>query len=382
MTYNNAHDNSLSRRRFIQIGAGSAAALAVFGIAGCASSEPDADEATEAESTDEAPAAETGAETQTITDLTGAEVEVPVEIEKIADLWHAHNQIVIMLGAGDRLVGTTENFKSRDWANVVYPRLSEVEALVIGSGAGEVNFEEALSLEPDVVFASDEEVTDTARQQGLTTVNVMFQDYTGLRDNVTLTAQVLGPEAQEAAETWSSMLDANIALVEEHMTDVAEEDRPRVLHIVNASDLTMVDGTGTIVDEWIKLAGGVNAIETEGNRIELTMEEIIDSDPDVIIIGSATPEDVEALKADETYSGMRAVQDGAVYANPDGVFPWDRYSGEEVLQILWAAKFFNPDLFEDIDMVEETKNFYDTFYGYALTDDEANRILAGEAPQV
>ena len=127
---------------------------------------------------------------------------------------------------------------------------------------------------------------------------------------------------------------------------------------------------------------GIREIEfPEGNRIELTMEEIIDSDPDVIIIGAATPEDVEALKADETYSGMRAVQDGAVYANPDGVFPWDRYSGEEVLQILWAAKFFNPDLFEDIDMVEETKNFYDTFYGYALTDDEANRILAGEAPQ-
>ena len=327
-----------------------------------------------------AAASSAAGETQTITDLGGDTVEVPTQIDTIADLWHAHNQIVIMLGQGDKLVGTTENFKKRAWANVVYPRIAEVEALVVGSGAGEVNYEQALSLEPSVVFTSDKEVTETARKQGLTTVNVMFQDYEGLRNDVMLTAQVLGEEAQEAAEKWAKKLDENIALVAERMEGVADADKVRVLHIVSPTSLTMVDGTGTIVDEWIKLAGGVNAIETEGNRIELTMEEIVASDPDVIIIGSATPEDVEALKADPSYSGMRAVQNGAVYANPDGVFPWDRYSGEEALQVLWAAKFFNPDKFEDVDMVAETQDFYKTFYNFDLSAEDAQRILNGEKP--
>ncbi|ACV23481.1 corrinoid ABC transporter substrate-binding protein [Slackia heliotrinireducens] len=375
--------NEITRRKFIKFGATGAATVSLIGMFGCSSTEEPAEpEATEDASSETAePTAEPEATTQVITDLTGAEVEVPLEIEKIADLWHAHNQIVIMLGAGDKLVGTTENFKNRAWANVVYPRLAEVEALVVGSGAGEVNYEEALSLEPDVVFASDEEVTENARNQGLTTVNVMFQDYEGLRNNVTLTGQVLGAEAQAAADAWAATLDENIDLVASRTEGIADADKPRILHIVSPQSYTMVDGTNTIVDEWIKLAGGVNAIETEGNRIELTLEEILGSDPDIIIIGSAKPEDVDAFLADEQFSGLTAVQNGFVYANPEGVFPWDRYSGEEALQILWAAKFFNPDLFEDVDMVQKTQEFYSKFYGYDLTDDEATRILEGELPE-
>ena len=307
-------------------------------------------------------------------------MEVPAEVNKIADLWHAHNQIVLMLGAGDKLVGTTENFKKMPWASVVYPRIAEVETLVVGSGAGEVNYEEALSLEPDVVFASDNDVTENARKQGLATLNVSYQDYEGLRNNVAITAEVLGAEAQKRADAWTELLDRNIAMVAERVGNTPDDQKTRVLHIVNANNFGMVDGTNTIVDEWIKLAGGKNAIEKEGNRIELTVEEILASDPDVIIIGSATPEDVEALKADPAWTGLRAVQEGKVYANPNGVFPWDRYSGEEALQVLWAAKFFNPEQFEDVDMVAETKDFYQTFYGYSLTDDQANRILAGEKP--
>lgn len=328
----------------------------------------------------EAQTAEGDAAVRTFTDLKGASVDVPAEINTIVDLWHAHNQIVLMLGAGDKLVGTTENFKAMEWAQVVYPRLADIEALVVGSGAGEVNYEEALSLEPSVVFASDDEVTETARKQGMATLNVSYSDYEGLRNNVRLTGQVLGGEAELRASQWEELLDKNIALVAERMGDVDDSEKPRVLHIGNANNFTMVDGTNTIIDEWIKLAGGVNAIEKEGNRLEITMEEVINSDPDVIIIGSATPEDVEALKNDPNFSGMRAVQAGAVYANPNGVFPWDRYSGEEALQVLWAAKFFNPDLFADIDMVAETQDFYRTFYGYDLSEDEANKILNGEKP--
>lgn len=320
------------------------------------------------------------AKSQKITDTQGAEVEVPTAVEKVADLWHAHNQVVLMLDEGDSLVGTTENFKKKTWAQAVYPRLSEVTALVIGSGAGEVNYEEMLKLEPDVVFASDKEVTETARQQGLTTLNVSFQDFDGLRNDVAITGKVYGGDAAKRADSWAKLLDENINLVKERVGDVPDDQRVKVLHIVSASNLIMVDGPNTIVDEWIKLAGGVNAVQSEGNRIELTMEEILAADPDVIIIGSSTTDAVEALKADPAYSGLKCVQEGRVYANPAGVFSWDRYSGEEALQVLWAAKFFNPDKFEDIDMVAKTQEFYKTYYGYDLSKENAERMLVGLDP--
>ena len=252
--------------------------------------------------------------------------------------------------------------------------------LVVGTGAGEVNYEEALKLQPDVVFASDKDVTETARKQGLATVNVAFQDYDGLREDIRITAEVLGADAQEIAKEWQDYLDANIKLVEDRMKDIKEEDRVKVLHIASSDSFTKVDGRKCIVDEWIKLAGGVNALEKEGNLIEVTMEEIVAADPEVIIMGVGAASAVEALKADEAWSGITAVKNGAVYANPNGVFSWDRYSGEEALQVLWAAKKFNPDKFSDIDIEKETKDFYMQYYGYQLTDDECSRILNGENP--
>ena len=386
------HDG-ISRRQFVKVGSGAAAAALVAGLAGCSSGSGSATSASASAasastsasasasaSASSASAAASAGATQTIKDIKGDAVEVPTEINKIVDLWHAHNQVIMMLGAADKLVGTTEVFKKRPWPNIIYPRLSEVEALVVGTGAGEVNYEEALSLQPDVVFASDGDVTATARQQGLATVNVAFQDYDGLREDVKITAQVLGSDAEEIAKEWQDLLDANIALVEERMKDIKEEDRVKVLHIASSDSFTKVDGRKCIVDEWIKLAGGVNALESEGNLIEVTMEEIVAADPEVIIMGVGAASAVEQLKADEAWSGITAVKNGAVYANPNGVFSWDRYSGEEALQVLWAAKKFNPDKFEDVNIEQETKDFYLQFYGYSLTDDEVSRILNGESP--
>ena len=385
-------NEGISRRQFVKVGTGAAAMGVLAGLAGCggnagssvsasaSSAAASSAAASSASAASSATSAATGA-TQTITDLKGATVEVPTEINKIVDLWHAHNQVILMLGAGDKLVGTTEVFKKRPWANVVYPRLADVEALVVGTGAGEVNYEEALSLQPDVVFASDDNVTETARKQGLTTVNVAFQDYDGLRGDVNLTAQVLGGDAIDIAAEWESLLNANIDLVAERMKDVKDEDKVKVLHIANAETFTKVDGINCIVDEWIKLAGGVNALKSEGNLIDVTMEEIVEADPDVIIIGVGAAEAVKNLLADEAWSGITAVKNGAVYANPNGVFAWDRYSGEEALQVLWVAKQLNPDKFEDIDMVQQTKDFYMQFYGFELTDEQANLILTGANPQ-
>jgi iron complex transport system substrate-binding protein len=47
---------------------------------------------------------------------------------------------------------------------------------------------------------------------------------------------------------------------------------------------------------------------------------------------------------------------------------------------MYLAKTFHPDKFTDIDMVQETKDFYSKFYGYELTDEQANKILLHQAP--
>lgn len=37
--------------------------------------------------------------TRVVTDIDGIEVTIPKDIKQVADLWHANNQVVLMLGA-------------------------------------------------------------------------------------------------------------------------------------------------------------------------------------------------------------------------------------------------------------------------------------------
>ena len=155
-----------------------------------------------------------------------------------------------------------------------------------------------------------------------------------------------------------------------------------MLHIADGKNLLKVDGTGTIVDMWIKLAGGVNAVQKDGFKMEMSAEELININPDIIIVGGADNQKaVEKIYADSVFAGLKAVKDKKVYGNPKGVFSWDRYGAESALQILWAAKTIQPELFADIDIKAETKAFYKKFMNYELSDEEFGYILKGLSPE-
>ena len=155
-----------------------------------------------------------------------------------------------------------------------------------------------------------------------------------------------------------------------------------MLHIADGKNLLKVDGTNTIIDEWIRVAGGQNAVSKAGNMLEINAEEIININPDVIIIGRAkAPEILKKLYEDQVYAGTNAVKNKKVYVNPAGVFSWDRYGAEGALQILWAVKTLHPELFKDVDIAAETKKFYKEFLHYDLSGKEVGYILNGLDPE-
>lgn len=315
---------------------------------------------------------------RTIVDQAGTEVELPTNVTKIADLWHANNQIVLLLGGADKLVATTQNVKALKWFAKVYPNIKNVSAPLSGN---DIQTEELLSLKPDVVISSTDSQIEAARNAGLKAAKVNFQTFDQMRQTIKITAQILGSDAEAKADKYLQYLDDNISYVADRTKDVSADKKPKVLHIVDSSNLLKVDGTNTIIDEWIKLAGGVNAISASGNQITVTMEDIIKSDPDIIIIGGANSQKaIDAIEKDPNYSTLKAVKNKKIYSNPVGTFNWDRYSAEEALQVLWVAKLLYPDKFTDLDMAEKTKSFYKDFLNYDLSTDDANRILNGQDP--
>jgi iron complex transport system substrate-binding protein len=105
------------------------------------------------------------------------------------------------------------------------------------------------------------------------------------------------------------------------------------------------------------------------------MEQIMAWNPDVILIGSANATNIKAdIMSSVAWSGIEAVKNGQVYANPMGVFDWSRYSVEEALNIQWVAQTLYPTLFNN-DIRAQTAYFYQTFYGYTLSEGEITSIL-------
>lgn len=86
-----AEHREITRRSFIALGATGVAVLGLSSLAACGN--PAAKESKSAgdSKTPEKPAA------IKVTDLAGNTLEVPAQVDRIADLWHAHNQIVLML---------------------------------------------------------------------------------------------------------------------------------------------------------------------------------------------------------------------------------------------------------------------------------------------
>ena len=318
------------------------------------------------------------AATRTVTDIDGTEVTIPAKVDRIADLWHANNQVVLLLGGAETLVTTTKNVQGLPWFAQVYPRIKEISAPVKGT---DVNWEEVEKEKPQVVLASNKEQIEMARKNGYTAVRVNFATYDGLRKTVKITADVLGGDAVKNAETYLSYLDEKTKFTNDRTKDLSDADRPVVLHIVGGDDLFKVDGVDTIIDEWIRYGGGRNAITAKGPQIKTTIEEIVKADPDIIIIGGTqSQKGIEAIKNDPQWSSLKAVKNGRIYANPVGTFNWDRYSAESALQLLWAAQTIQPKLFADVDLVKETVNFYKQFLHYDLSEVDAQRIIKGEAP--
>ncbi|RAU33580.1 ABC transporter substrate-binding protein [Pantoea sp. RIT413] len=317
------------------------------------------------------------ASAQTVTDDSGKKIELRQPVLHIADAWFAHHSLLMTLGAGDRIVATVNHPADRPWMFKVQPSLNQA----LQAHGKTFNSEALVARNVDAIFVpANDPDAESYRLAGIPVLAMNFDDFDSMKRSLTTTAQVVGtPAAAARARAYNRYLDTQIAAIQTKTAALAESERPRVLHIQSLHPLK-VDGRNTLIDTWIRLAGGRNvAASVDGNMRPVSPEEVIRWDPDVIIIGAGA-----GTLADSDYKSLfasvKAVKQQQVWQNPSGVFPWDRYGTEVALQIQWAAKKLHPALFATRDLVDATQEFYRTFYDYPLSKQDAQRILQALPP--
>jgi iron complex transport system substrate-binding protein len=320
--------------------------------------------------------------TRQITDAAGRVVTLPELVTRVADPWHANNALVVMLGGGEKLVATTAQAQRQPWLERLYPRIDQVPA-AFGT-LDEVNLETLIGARPQVILmAYDGSLPKWAAEVDAYHIPYVLMPNTslaGLKTTARITGQVLGEREPLVAEDYIRYFDANIRRVRAVTDRLPDAERPKVLHTASAGILT-VDGRKSLIDDWIEVAGGVNAADVVGLGRPVTMEQVAAWNPDVIIVGSApNGRNRQAILDDPRWRDIKAVKDGKVFVNPSGAYLWDRHSAEAALQVLWAAKTLHPDRFADLDIEKETKAFYAKYFHHALTDSEFRSIIDATAP--
>ena len=366
--------------------------LTVGTFAGCAGGETkEAEDSKTEEMSDKDSEQEVSKDTITITDHADREVEVPAEINRIvvADIYPMASVLTVFLGSAKKLVGIDPVCMSAAESGLLgelFPEILDADTSFM-NGA-DLNVESLLALEPDVVFCSagNSELISTLENAQIPAVGISPSkwDYDILEtyDQWTALLSQMFPENSNKSEEISAYSKEVYEQVQEMVKDIPQEEKKKVLFLFQYDDQQMVtSGKHFFGQFWSDAVGALNAaeeIEVDNSNAVINMEQVYQWNPDVIIITNFTPTQPEDLYHNavggDDWSTVKAVQDKQVYKMPLGTYRSYTPSADTPVTLYWMAKTVYPDLFPDLDITKEVKDYYQDLYQVSLTDDQIERM--------
>jgi iron complex transport system substrate-binding protein len=273
----------------------------------------------------------------TIVDDLGRPVRIESTPERIISLGPSITEIIFALDLGDRLVGVT------DYCD--YPE--EAKSIEkVGSPFPGFNMERIVALEPDLVVSVAGLIVQQLEQVGVTVVVIQPRDINGIYSDIQLVGQL--SDRRDKAEKLVASLRKRVDAVTAK-TGVAA-GKPTVFYEVDGSwnaNKPWTTGYGTFQDDLINLAGGTNIAAGRSGWYEMSIEEILNTDPDLIVLEDyqygVTP-DIIASRAG--WGSLTAVEKGRVYPIEDPNVTC-RYGPRIVDGLEMLAGVIHPELFSE-----------------------------------
>lgn len=260
--------------------------------------------------------------------------------QRIVSLAPSNTEILFAIGAGEQVVARDE-FSD-------FP-VQAADLPSIGGGFGDYNLETIVELQPDLVLAAEINTPEQVKALEDLGLTVFFlSNPTSLEEmyqNLITVAALTGHHKD--AEDLAESLHDRVAKVEEDMASLTE--RPAVFYELDATDPSApwTAGAGTFINTLIVMAGGENiASDLEGQYLQISVEELLIRDPQVILLGDAAyGVSPETVKERTGWSNINALVNERIYTFDDNLVsrPGPRLvDGLEQLAIL-----IHPEVYEE-----------------------------------
>lgn len=326
----------------------------------------------------------------TITDHNDRLVTVPKNIERIAvvGIYPMPSFLAIFFDSADKIVAMPElsmTAAKNSILSELYPEILDAETNVANDDG--INIEEMLKVAPDVVFYS---ANDTKTYEKLTSagipaiaISVNKWDYNSIETTmqwIELLSQMFPKnDKTKIIDDYCTKIYND---VQNRISVLSDEERAKVFFLFKCNDKSiMTSGDNFFGDWWADSIGTVNvAKEIKGdNQQTVNLEQIYKWNPEIMFVTNFTeyfPDDLYNNTAGPyNWSGISAVENKKVYKMPLGMYRSYTPGIDTPITLLWFAKTTYPDLFSDVDIVQETVKYYKEVFDVNLTNEQADRIF-------
>lgn len=326
------------------------------------------------------------AETREITDMAGRKVTVPAA-ENIESVFSAGPVAAIFLYmvVPDKLLGW--NYELNDVEkSIILDKYQDLPNFGMGDA---VNYEAVIAANPTIAINSGK-INDT-----------MVSDCDALSESLGIPVVAVDNELNNSAEAFRFM--GELLGVEDHAEELAQyaeqvftdinalsdipEEKKVSVYFGNGEDSLETAPRGSQHAQILDAINAVNVADLElgdGSRVQISAEQLLAWDPDVIVVNGEPKADksgssaAEDILSNPDYASLKAVQDQKVYGTPNAPFSWvDRPAGpNRLIGMRWFSALIYPEYIK-CDINEEIHKFFDLFYHVDLSDEQLENVLKG-----
>lgn len=326
------------------------------------------------------------AETREITDMAGRKVTVPTA-ENIKSVFSTGPVAAIFLYmvAPDKLLGW--NYELNDVEkSIILDKYQDLSNFGMGDA---VNYEAVIAANPTIAINSGK-INDA-----------MVSDCDALSESLGIPVVAVDNELNNSAEAFRFM--GELLGVEDHAEELAQyaeqvftdinalsdipEEKKVSVYFGNGEDSLETAPRGSQHAQILDAINAVNVADLElgdGSRVQISAEQLLAWDPDVIVVNGEPKADksgssaAEDILSNPDYASLKAVQDQKVYGTPNAPFSWvDRPAGpNRLIGMRWFSALIYPEYIK-CDINEEIHKFFDLFYHVDLSDEQLENVLKG-----
>lgn len=357
--------------------------MSVSLLTGCSETKAATEEPTQSAEQD---ATQETAETREITDMAGRKVTVPTA-ENIESVFSAGPVAAIFLYmvAPDKLLGW--NYELNDVEkSIILDKYQDLPNFGMGDA---VNYEAVIAANPTIAINSGK-INDA-----------MVSDCDALSESLGIPVVAVDNELNNSAEAFRFM--GELLGVEDHAEELAQyaeqvftdinalsdipEEKKVSVYFGNGEDSLETAPRGSQHAQILDVINAVNVADLElgdGSRVQISAEQLLAWDPDVIVVNGEPKADksgssaAEDILSNPDYASLKAVQDQKVYGTPNAPFSWvDRPAGpNRLIGMRWFSALIYPEYIK-CDINEEIHKFFDLFYHVDLSDEQLENVLKG-----